>query len=182
MSNLGNVLSTLGERENDANLLREAIATYREALKEYPRGRNPLDWAMTQNNLGNALARLGERDNGIGRMAEAVQSYRDALTECTRERAPMQWAMTQNNLGGALLRLGERANSTVDFEAAIASYNEALGVFVAASAVYYVEACWENRDRAITLLAERNGFVTPPAPPFPKSPSEFAELLSSRGI
>ena len=167
-SNLGNALSSLGERENEGNWLREAVAAYREALKEYPRERAPLDWAMTQNNLGNALARLGERDDGIGRMDEAVQCYRDALGEFTRERAPMQWAMTQNNLGGALLRLGERDHRHRAVRRPRSPrYNDALAVFIAASAIYYVEVCWENRDRAIALLAERRGIIPAPLPPLP---------------
>ena len=41
--------------------LEEAVAAYRDALREYTCERVPLDWAMTQNNLGNALATLGER-------------------------------------------------------------------------------------------------------------------------
>ena len=124
-------------------------------LKEFPRQQRPLDWAMAQSNLGNALAWLAERDPGVGRMEDAIHSYEEALQECTYERAPMQWAMIENNLAGALLRLGERENGTARFEAAVITYNNALSVFVTASAIYYVEACWENRDRAIALIAER---------------------------
>jgi hypothetical protein len=69
----------------------------------------------------------------------------------------MQWAMTQNNLGSALLRLGENEEGTTQLEAVVAIYNDALAVFVGASAIYYVEVCWENRDRAIALIAERRG-------------------------
>ncbi len=45
----------LGERESGTARLDEAVAAYREALKEWTRERVPLDWATTQNNLGNAL-------------------------------------------------------------------------------------------------------------------------------
>jgi tetratricopeptide (TPR) repeat protein len=55
-NNLGNALSTLGERESGTARLEEAVAAYREALKEQPRERVPLNWAMTQYNLGNALS------------------------------------------------------------------------------------------------------------------------------
>ena len=53
----------LGERESGTARLEEAVAAFREALKEWTRERVPLDWAMTQNNLGNALEprRAGER-------------------------------------------------------------------------------------------------------------------------
>ena len=50
-NNLGAALQTLGERESGTARLDEAVAAYREALKEYTRQRAPLDWAMTQNNL-----------------------------------------------------------------------------------------------------------------------------------
>ena len=82
--------------------LEEAVAAYRDALKEWTRERVPLDWATTQNNLGNALRTLGERESGTARLEEAVAAFREALKEWTRERVPLDWAMTQNNLGNAL--------------------------------------------------------------------------------
>ena len=54
-NNLGNALSTLGERESGTARLEEAVSAYREALEERTRERVPLEWATTQNNLGNAL-------------------------------------------------------------------------------------------------------------------------------
>ena len=61
--------------------LEEAVAAYREALKERTRERVPLEWAKTQNNLGNALSTLGERESGTARLQEAVAAYREALKE-----------------------------------------------------------------------------------------------------
>ena len=58
--------------------LEEAVAAYRNALKEWTE-RVTLDWAATQNNLGNALTTLGERESGKARLEEAVDAYRDAL-------------------------------------------------------------------------------------------------------
>ena len=80
-NNLGNALWTLGERESGTARLDEAVAAYREALKEWTRERVPLDWAMTQNNLGIALLRLGERESGTARLDEAVAAYHAALEE-----------------------------------------------------------------------------------------------------
>ena len=60
----GQCAPILGERESGTAKLEEAIAAYREALKELTRERVPLDWAMTQNNLGTALSSLGERESG----------------------------------------------------------------------------------------------------------------------
>ena len=63
-NNLGTALRALGERESGTARLEEAVAAYREALKERTRERVPLEWAGTQNNLGTALSepwRAGER-------------------------------------------------------------------------------------------------------------------------
>src|SRR5439155_14538102 len=89
--NLGSALWVLGEREAGTAKLEQAVATYREALKEFTRERVPLDWAMTQNNLGNALRSLGERESGTAKLDEAVAAYREALKERTRERVPLDW-------------------------------------------------------------------------------------------
>ena len=59
-TNLGSALLVLAGRESGTAKLEEAVAAYREALKEQTRERVPLDWAMTQNNLGIALRVLGE--------------------------------------------------------------------------------------------------------------------------
>jgi hypothetical protein len=60
-NNLGIALKTLAERESGAARLKEALAAYREALKEYTPDRVPLQWAITQMNLGHGLSMLGER-------------------------------------------------------------------------------------------------------------------------
>jgi tetratricopeptide (TPR) repeat protein len=94
--NLGTALSTLGARESGTARLEEAVAAHRDALKEHPRERVPLNWARTQNNLGIALETLGERESGTGRLEEGVAAYRDALKEMTRERVPLDWAAEQS--------------------------------------------------------------------------------------
>ena len=119
-------LTTLGEQTGGSNYLVEAIASYREVLKEYTRERVPLDWAMTQNNLGNALSSLGERESGTVHLEEAINAYREALKEYTRERAPIEWAAIQNNLGTAVSSLGERESGTARLEEAVNAYREAL--------------------------------------------------------
>ncbi|MFZ0887466.1 MAG: tetratricopeptide repeat protein, partial [Candidatus Binataceae bacterium] len=128
-NSLGSALEKLGEREPGTARLDEAVAAFREALKERTRQRVPLDWAMTQNNLGGALERLGERESGTARLEEAVAAYREALKEYTRERVPLQWATTQSNLGAALGALGGRES-----DASIAC--EALDCHVSAWEVF----------------------------------------------
>jgi exonuclease VII small subunit len=106
--------------------LEEAVAAYRDALKEWTRERAPLQWAMTQNNLGTALMLLGERESGTGRLEEAVAALRDVLKERTREGVPLNWAMTENNFGNALRILGERESGTGRLEEAVAAFRNVL--------------------------------------------------------
>jgi hypothetical protein len=51
----------------------EAVAAFREALKEYTRE------LMTQNNLGVALQSLGERESGTARLEEALAAIEAAF-------------------------------------------------------------------------------------------------------
>jgi tetratricopeptide (TPR) repeat protein len=118
--------SEIGDQKGDNAALLVAIATYREALKEFTRERDPLNWAMTQNNLGNALSTLGERESGVEKLKEAVSAYRAALQERTRERVPLEWAMTQNNMGNALQTLGGRESGVERLNEAVSAYRAAL--------------------------------------------------------
>ena len=107
--------------------LEEAVAAYREALKEWTRERVPLEWATTQMNLGNALSSARgarERDGqargggrGLSRGAEGMDARArsarmgddaDESRQCARERS-----------GSA--RAGRRK-----LEEAVAAYREAL--------------------------------------------------------
>jgi hypothetical protein len=78
---LGNVLARLGAREGGTARLEEAVAAYRDALKELTRERVPRRWAGTQNRLGNVLARLGAREGGMARLEEAVAAPPQAAAQ-----------------------------------------------------------------------------------------------------
>ncbi len=120
-NNLGTALSTLGERESGTARLEEAVAAYREALKEYTRERVPLDWAMTQNNLGTALSTLGrarERHGaagGGGRRLSRRAEGTDARARAARlgDDAEQSRRMRFATLGSArAARRGWRRRST----------------------------------------------------------------------
>src|SRR5215831_5607394 len=125
-NSMGFALFTLGTRESGTAKLEEAVAAYREALKEQIRERVPLDWARTQISLGNALSTLGVRESGTAKLEEAVVAFREALKEWTRERVPLGWAGTQNSLGVALSTLGARESGTAKLEEAVVAFREAL--------------------------------------------------------
>jgi hypothetical protein len=61
-NNLGNTLSTLGERQSGTAALEEAIVAYREALEEYAGERAPLlRWAKITGKQGQVFMLLAER-------------------------------------------------------------------------------------------------------------------------
>ena len=61
-NNLGNALGTPGARESGTARLEEAVAAYRDALKERTRERVPLDWAIS---LSGPV--VGHNHDGYGR-------------------------------------------------------------------------------------------------------------------
>ena len=125
-NHLGVALSRLAARERGTARLEEAIAVFRDALKERTRERLPLEWASVQMNLGNALGTLGARERGTAKLEEAVVAFREVLKEWTRERVPLQWALAQNNLSNALQTLGRRESGTARLEEAVAISRDAL--------------------------------------------------------
>ena len=139
-NNLGIALKTLAERESGAARLKEALAAYREALKEYTPDRVPLQWAITQMNLGNALSMLGERQGRTARQEEALGAFREALA---RDPLPIDRANIVFNMGLALIALGRQAE-------ALNGFRQAQAVFRAAGMVQLAKRC----DRLIILLRE----------------------------
>jgi tetratricopeptide (TPR) repeat protein len=123
---LGGALIAYGEQSGKKEALREAVTTYREALKEYTRENAPLDWARTQTKLAMALTTLGERESNQARLIEAVTAYSEALKELTRENAPFSWATTQVGLGMALTVLGAQESDPARLRGAVTAYSEAL--------------------------------------------------------
>ncbi len=152
---LGNALSTLGERESGTARLVQAVQAYENALQEYTQARVPLQWAMTQNNLGNALSTLGERESGTARLEQAVLAYENALQERTQTRVPLDWAMTQNNLGAALQTLGQRESGTARLEQAVLAYENALQERTRTRVPLQWAMTQNNLGNALSTLGER---------------------------
>jgi tetratricopeptide (TPR) repeat protein len=124
--NLGNALSTLGDRESGPARLEEAVLAYEAALSEWTREGAPVDWAATQNNLAIALAALARREIGTERLEAMLRAIDASLLDYSRERDPIRWAMIQNNLGNALAHLGRREGETERLELAVLTYESAL--------------------------------------------------------
>src|SRR5262249_11588728 len=102
------MLRALGERANDTTRLKEAIAAFRQALKERTRERVPLDWAMTQNNFVIALSRLGKRESGTAWLEEAVEALRGAIEVAEKSGATHYMEVFRRNLTEVQALLSDR--------------------------------------------------------------------------
>jgi len=107
---LGNALALQGRRtegQRGAQLLAEAVATYRQVLLVYTREQFPQDWAITQNNLGLVLMEQAARTAGESTpqlFAQAGMAFRQALEVFTYEQFPRQWNVARRNEAQALQR------------------------------------------------------------------------------
>ncbi|RUU69734.1 peptidase C14, partial [Mesorhizobium sp. M7A.T.Ca.TU.009.01.1.2] len=102
----------------------EAIAAYRDALREYKRETNPRQWALAQAGLGSTLHWLSMSNADSRTLLESIAARRAALEVLTVDAAPVDWANAQNGIGMSLLNLGnlERTDKYLgDAEAAFAA-------------------------------------------------------------
>lgn len=150
---LGLALFQIGEQRGDKELLREAVAAFDEALKEYTRERTPVDWAKTQHNLGCALFWLGVRGDEKA-LRGAVIAFREALTGDTCERMPLAWAKTHSNLGAALASLGERGHNQELLDA-VTAFRKALMECTRERAPLDWAATQNNLGAALGILGQR---------------------------
>ena len=117
-----------GAAINERRIQTQAVAAYREALKELNIGlRAPLDWATTQTNLASALLALAGRESGTAKLEEAVGAYRQALLEHNPPAGAQSPRHDPIQTGGIALRvLGEGESGTAKLEEAVAAYREVL--------------------------------------------------------
>lgn len=153
--NLGHALLRLGTRTGALEPLQEALIVFRQTLEDFPRTRQPLDWARAQQDLGATLFRLGLAENSTTRLEEAVTAFLESLKEYTRASAPLEWAAVQSGLGTALWSLGSRGTGHDRFEAAVAAYREGLKQISREHMPLDWAARQNNLGVALVSLAER---------------------------
>ncbi|MGB7316411.1 MAG: hypothetical protein WBC85_00425, partial [Planktotalea sp.] len=121
--------------EAGAELLAEATAAYRAALRIRTEAEHPVEWAMTQNSLAIALANQGTRTNGEAGaelLAEAIAAFRAALRIFTEAEHPMQWAETQENMAiteQGIAKHDTTSNPRPHLNAALTHVDNALKIF-----------------------------------------------------
>jgi transcriptional regulator with XRE-family HTH domain len=83
-SNMGDTLVELGVANEDASLLKEALAIYQEILVDTSRTENPAEWAYLQNRIGLALQAIGKLTGDTRSFVEAIDAFRSALAAVDR--------------------------------------------------------------------------------------------------
>jgi len=78
-NNLGDALTLLAERENEATRFEQAVAAYGEALKEYQRERGPVRWALVTGKQGIAFCLLAQKSEDSAAAQRAVRQIKLAL-------------------------------------------------------------------------------------------------------
>jgi tetratricopeptide (TPR) repeat protein len=116
LNNLGNGLSSLGEREAALAATREAVELYRALAERTPDAFQP-GLAMSLNNLGLVLSNVGQREAALAVTREAVE-LRRALAARNPDAFQPELATSLNNLGLMLSNVGQQ-------EAALAATREA---------------------------------------------------------
>lgn len=125
-NNMAVVLQTIGERDANADKLREAADIFRESLDIFAAAQDDANWAAAQNNIGNVLLRLGERSGDSGLLKEAIAAFDSTLGKRDRASVPLDWASTQNNLGLARFMLSATEAGSENIVLAETAYRAAL--------------------------------------------------------
>jgi tetratricopeptide (TPR) repeat protein len=124
---LADALLSYGTQES----LEQALSEYQAVLKEYPRNRSWLDWAMVQTNFGDALRFLGERGGSHEHLNQAVATYQEDQKKLTGHVLPLGWMLTQLKVGATLEALASLQSDPARKEhlaQAIAIYQDILKV------------------------------------------------------
>ncbi|ERH23106.1 tetratricopeptide repeat protein, partial [Actinomyces sp. oral taxon 172] len=114
LTNLANILSEVGERNEALEAAREAVRLRRVLAEASPAAYTP-NLATSLTNLANILSEVGERNEALEAAREAVELYR-GLAEASPQAYTLNLAMLLTNLAIRLSAVGER--------------NEALEIFV----------------------------------------------------
>ena len=109
-NNLGTAYWNLAQHQNPVACLKQAIASYQEALKYYHPDRDVLSYGMIQNNLGTAYWNLSQHERPHDYLKLAIWSYQLVLQYRTLENNPTGYAATQNNLGMTYWHMADREN------------------------------------------------------------------------
>lgn len=151
---LGIVLQMKGEKARDEALLREAAASYEQALEALRRETAPLDWGNLQVRLAQTLFRIDMIGGDETALRAALTHYQSALTVFTRAEHPWRWAELMTAIGQVLQVFGDHLKSVEVLKKAVEVCRSAMEVRTAEIAPLLYAATRNNMGSALFLLAK----------------------------
>lgn len=126
---LGNTLVTLGQRENDVAMLREAAAAYEAALTVYAEnaGYDALRIDVLHN-LAGALFQVGAKQNDQAVLQTAIDRFGELAKMVPRAQDAEVWARTISVQASAMTDLARMRRDEKLLENAVSLYRQALEV------------------------------------------------------
>lgn len=153
--NLGFALRCLGERRNDADLLREAVDTLRSTTGLRTEN-NAHDWAVCQDELARALHALSRCVAKPDLPSDSLSASDAALGVLTRETYPFDWAIATATRANTLATLVAPTGDSTALQSAAGRLEAALAVFKQAGASVQRKRCQADLNR-IQALLDANG-------------------------
>jgi len=154
LNHLGNVLAALAQIRRDADLYRQAVTSFENALALVSQEASPSEWAETQVNLGAALQALGRQEANSKLLNAAVDAYTAALLVYSRTDTPEQWLLVMHQLGAALHSYGLLLKGHRTLEKSVVAYKNALAVLDADNYAFELTATHNNRGAVLHHLGE----------------------------
>ena len=151
----GDTLLVLGDLAGQTDMLRRAVAAYREADAFYTQDAFPAYWRQARTALANALLTFGTAAKDSGPLSEAVVFFRALLAATSREAETAMWAGSANGLAWGLTQLARLGDGTADPEEAARYAGDAHAAFRALSSPVEAAQAQDTLCGAITELGRK---------------------------
>ncbi|WP_176247587.1 caspase family protein [Mesorhizobium australicum] len=155
--NMAIVMTQLGERTMDPRWLDQAAEIYRAILKDRPRKKFPLDWAITNLDLGVLLNILGQRTGERSQLDEALNALEGASQIITKKQMPEEWAGIQLNISNVHSSIGDISGEPEDYLDASNAIERALTVWTREARPQLWASAQSNLGAALNSYGEKAG-------------------------
>ena len=193
---LGNVLLSLGQRDDNLGMLREAAAAYEQSLTFYTE-ENAAAFSAERldvlHNLAGTLVQIGAQEEGTAGYLAGIASFEELARLVTRADDALFWARTVTAMGNAMNDLARREGNIERFRASAALLEQALEArtgeepekraeTLEALAVAYSEIGGLSNDAQMMRKAEPLFAEALAMTDQGREPVEWAALMQSRAL
>lgn len=152
---LGLALGERGQRDTDADALRESANAFRKSLAALHQAGKHDKWAMGQGNLATTLFHLSRRETGTASLEEAIDALHAAAEHWEKADNKADWSEVQFRLCAVLTRLGWLEDGTARLAEAVATGRAALAAEDNSDVPIAAARLQINLAEALAFLGER---------------------------